>query len=124
MNKLIIIMMMVSPLLACEPCICNWWAGTLSCYGPEISTFPNLTSQARESISHIDILNTSLTDIPDIQTFTNLLSMDVRDNKELNCHDMRLFKNNIIFTTDCDDNVEETSLCIQSVIKILSNYIV
>jgi hypothetical protein len=109
----------------CDPCICNWWGGILSCYGPEVNTFPNLTSQAKESISHIDILNTSLTNMPDIETFPNLFSMDVRDNKQLNCFEVRPFKNtSITLTTDCDDNDEATNLCIQTVINILSNYII
>ena len=61
MNMLMKILMAFSFMLAfsvaCDPCICNKWAGTLSCSGPEADVFPNVTG---EGISHIDILNTSL----------------------------------------------------------------
>ena len=86
---------------ACNPCICNDWADTLSCVGQEIDSFPNVTG---EGISHIDILNTSLTQIPDLIKFSELFTIDIRDNRLIDCQDVFDFRNNntgMIVSTDC-----------------------
>jgi hypothetical protein len=69
----------------CNPCVCNDWANTLSCYGPEVDVFPNVTGKG---ISHIDIINTSLTELPNIRDFPHLFTMDITDNKYIDCNDV------------------------------------
>jgi hypothetical protein len=109
----------------CDPCVCNDWANTLSCYGPEVNVFPNVTERG---ISHIDIINTSLTQLPDIRDFPHLFTMDIRDNKHIDCNDIIKLKEeatNVIITTDCDDNKDRwchmSKDCIDLCIQILSN---
>jgi hypothetical protein len=88
----------------CSACIENKWMETLSCYGPNITSYPNITDP--EFITHMDIINTSLMSLPEVDKFPNLRSMDIRDNSKLYCIDVLEFKQNNIYksiTTDCDD---------------------
>ncbi len=63
---------LVSTTQACDTCICNKWAGTLSCYGQNFELFPDVTN--KEKISHIDILNTYIDILkPVFQIFKHFL---------------------------------------------------
>jgi hypothetical protein len=126
-NKIVMMIcfVMSSYSSACDPCVCNDWANTLSCYGPEVNVFPNVTGKG---VSHIDIINTSLTKLPDVNDFPHLFTMDIRDNKHIDCYDVIKLKQNatnVIITTDCDDNKDRwchmSKDCIDLCIKILSN---
>ena len=123
------IMVMLASLFALSTaCVQNKWAETLSCVGQNITEFPNVTDV--DSVSHIDILNTSMVNMPDISQFPNLMTMDVRDNEKLKCEDVLMYKDSVILTTDCDDDavVEEScdmfdhTYCIDYVIGILDEH--
>jgi hypothetical protein len=120
MDRLFVIFLaLVSTTQACDPCICNEWAGILSCYGQNVELFPNVTN--KELISHIDILNTSLTYLPDLQAFPNLFTVDIRDNKLLSCDEVNKLKecnSELVLTTDCDDKNECLTVCV----NILKNH--
>jgi hypothetical protein len=126
-NKILMMICFVTSAYSkdCNPCVCNDWANTLSCYGPDVNVFPNVTEKG---ISHIDIINTSLTELPDIRDFPHLFTMDITDNKHIDCYDVIKLKQNatnVIITTDCDDNKDRwchmSKDCIDLCIKILSN---
>jgi len=110
-------------------CVCNDWAGTLSCYGPQVDQFPqNITGKG---ITHIDILDTSLIKLPDMTQFPDLWSIDIQGNKLMDCRDVLDFKENatnLIITTDCDDNKDRwchmSKDCIQFCVNILSNHVI
>ncbi len=54
--------------------------GYFSYYG---STVQNITDT--DSANHVDILYTSLTELPNLYEFPNLMSVDIRDNPMLDC---------------------------------------
>ena len=90
----------------CGDCICTRWLQQMSCYGNQVKYFPELMDSSW--ISHIDILNTSLTELPDFSrdVWNNFFSLDIRDNEEINCTDiikLQFERNDLLITTDCDD---------------------
>jgi len=129
MNKVCLIfsLLFAYSLASCEPCVCNDWAETLSCYGSEVDMFPdNITG-----ITHIDIIDTSLTKFPNMTQFPDLISIDIQGNKLIDCNDVLAFKENatnLILTTDCDDNTSDfchiSKDCIQFCVNILSNHVI
>ena len=104
-------------------CSHNELTDTLSCHGHDVKQFPNITH-----VSHIDILNTSLTHLPNITSFPNLLSMTIEDNELIDCQEVINLKesaSNIVITTDCDDKDEfcyASQNCINLCVNILSNH--
>jgi hypothetical protein len=120
------LLVLTSLLAYTSACIYNPWADTVSCTGPEIKEFPNITN-----ISHIDIINTSMNALPEIDNFPNLLSVVIENNKFLDCQDVLDLKekaSHLVLTTDCDNHDENfchvNKDCINLCIDILSNHII
>ncbi len=89
----------------CGECVCMKWAGTLSCYGNNITQFPLFTS---DWISHVDILDTRVSELPNFSRieWPALYSLDLRNNRDLSCSDVTQFQRDrwdLLVTTDCDD---------------------
>ncbi len=92
----------------------TWDAGVLSYYG---STAPNITNT--DTVNHIDILNSTLTELPNLYDFPNLMSVDIRDNPMLDCGDILSLKemmHQLVFTTDCDDYGSWKQNCINYIV--------
>ena len=92
----------------------TWDTGILSYYG---CTIPNITNT--DTVNHIDILNTTLTELPNLYDFPNLMSVDIRDNPMLGCGDILLLKevmHHLVFTTDCDDYGSWKQNCINYIV--------
>jgi hypothetical protein len=89
-------------------CIHSHWMEVLSCCGRDVDLFPAFNETIRRSVTHIDILNTSISQIPNLSNWYNLFTVDIRDNVYLNCDDIHTFKvtfTQLLVLTDCADNV-------------------
>ena len=92
----------------CNQCHCIDWMDTMICSGQHITHFPLMYDSSW--ISHIDLLNTSITQIPslNVDQWGNLLTVDIRDNLLLSCTDVITFQNerpDLLILTDCDDDI-------------------
>ena len=88
----------------CEDCICTKWQNTLTCYGRNVSHIPMF--DINEWVSHVDLLNTSITDLSELLGFAHLYSIDIRDNAFLECDlvgDFMRERRDLLILTDCDD---------------------
>jgi hypothetical protein len=93
-------------------CINTSWMGVLSCYGWNITEFPTFNRSIRHSVQHMDIINTSLTQFPDLTDWPNLFSLDIRDNAYIDCAQVLDFQTSfpqLFVLTDCDDHVAQQS---------------
>ena len=62
----------------------------------------------KNSVTHMDIINTSLTQFPNLtlSDWPNLFSLDIRDNDNIDCEEIRRFQYSypqLLVLTDCDD---------------------
>ena len=87
-------------------CIHTAWMQVLSCHGSDIIQFPALNRSVQSTIRHMDILNTSLTHLPDLRDWVNLASIDIRENAYLECSEITQVQNmfsKLNVWSDCDD---------------------
>lgn len=85
----------------CQQCLCREWQSVLSCSGGNITDLPHFNDTTW--IRHVDILNTSITDISQLTSFKNLYSTDIRFNWKLSCASILELKSIMYTVTDCDD---------------------
>ena len=94
----------------CDYCICAKWQNALTCYGRNVSRIPAIN--ATGWVSHIDLLNTSISNLRDLSLFTNLYSIDIRDNEFLDCDLVESYmrqRPDLLILTDCDDLIVDCS---------------
>lgn len=103
MYLLILLLVCYSKAYPCGECICRERDDVLSCSGWNVTKLPDLISTTW--VQHVDIINTSITDIQHLSTFANLYSADVRDNELLKCDSVLKLKPLFYVVTDCDDYV-------------------
>lgn len=85
----------------CGQCICTEWQNTLSCTGPNTKSMPSLNNTYW--IYHVDVINTTITDITPIATYLNIQSADIRSNNALDCNPVLSLTKELYLVTDCDD---------------------
>jgi hypothetical protein len=89
-------------------CIHTPWMAVLSCYGTNVTEFQMFDRDVKNSVTHMDIINTGLTQFPNLtlSDWPNLFSLDIRDNKDIDCEEIRCFQSSypqLLILTDCDD---------------------
>ena len=89
-------------------CIHTPWMEVLSCYGTNVTQFQMFDRDLKNSVTHMDIINTSLTQFPNLtlSDWPNLISLDIRDNWYLDCREISQFQSynpHLLILTDCDD---------------------
>ncbi len=95
---------------SCSGCICRQFQNLVSCYGRHLTKLPVLIDTKWPR--HLDMLNTSITDIDVVKTWTNLESLEIRDNADLPCFKIVAFSRNypqIITISDCDDDLRSNN---------------
>jgi hypothetical protein len=93
-------------------CVYTNWMGTLSCYGVNVSSFPDVYEYVRQSVGHIDIIQTNLSELPRLkeEEWPNLTTMDIRDNPTLACERVFWLRDSlprVLITSDCHRSVIE-----------------
>ena len=109
-------MCLVTTLFTCglaHSCFITVWMGTLTCFGTNVTEFVAFHESSRESVGHMDILNTSLTSMPNLtlNEWPNLYSVNIRYNAFINCSEILDFQHSfpqLLILTDCDDHFTET----------------
>jgi hypothetical protein len=89
----------------CVTYACHYtsWMDSLSCYGLQITEIPEYDPEVKLNIRHLDILNTSIRHLPSFLDWTNLHTIDIRDNLWINCTQVLALKDTFHVSTDCDD---------------------
>jgi hypothetical protein len=82
------------------------WMGTLSCYGSNVTTFPRVHTSVRQTVGHIDVIQTNLSTLPHLngEDWPMLSTMDVRDNAALQCDSvskLRASLPQVLIASDC-----------------------
>ena len=97
-------------------CLCTPWRGILSCCGINVTTFPLFNQSYRQTVTHIEIVNTSLSHLPNIthSGWPNLISFDFRGNNQLSCNETLILTQmspDLNISTDCFTGIVKDSLC-------------
>lgn len=96
------IVLLLALFVSCEG-FCHYrnWSHLLTCYGPQTHKFPIFSENIKHDTQHIDILNTSVTELPRFKEWSQLETMDIRDNSLLPCTEVFKLQHYYYVTTDC-----------------------
>jgi hypothetical protein len=87
-------------------CLYTSWMGVFSCFGPNVTEFPRVDASTRHAVGHIDIIQTNISELPtfSLDEWTNLFTMDIRDNPFLDCDNVFFLRDSIpdvLVVSDC-----------------------
>ena len=88
----------------CGKCVCSRWMGNLSCVGPDVTHLP----ESIPWVTHIDMVNTSISSFPDLDEWPSLYSTIFRDNGMISCEDIVKFREdrtNLMILSDCPESI-------------------
>ena len=76
------------------------------CYGSDVTTFPHVHTSVWQSVGHLDVVQTNLSTLPDLQAedWPKLSTMDVRDNAGLRCDNVFKLRDSlpqVLIASDC-----------------------
>jgi len=87
-----------------QPPLCSCMPHVISCIGGDVNVFPIFDTH--NNISHLDIINTSLTNMPELKDWAELKTLDVMYNTHMDCEEVLSVKqelDSLLFLTDCND---------------------
>lgn len=109
------IVLLLSLFISCHGfCLHRNWSQLLTCYGPQTHKFPIFSKAITHYTQHIDILNTSVTELPNFKEWIKLKTLDIRDNSLLPCTEVFKLQHHYYVTSDCyklDDHNSNISDC-------------
>lgn len=85
----------------CGDCQCRELQNVLSCSGWDANKLPQLNETGW--ILHVDIINTSITELSTLPAYPSLHSADIRLNRKLDCSIAIKMKSLFLTTTDCNE---------------------
>ena len=99
---------------SCGDCICSDWQNTVTCIGEKVDEIVSLNDYTW--VKHVDILDTNITELSALLNWTDIQTMDIRDNGHLDCAivlEMKYARPDVVIITDCDD-IDPTPIAIES----------